>query len=103
MQRHGYSQCRPERGDASVAPEPSSPHVGYIQRARPRSHSKARSAWKLYQNYAFDLVTLGYGRLDDGVMRFSRVAAAAGRARSPERSMKKPVKKKTDAREWTLR
>jgi len=27
--------------------------------------------WKLYQNYALDLVTLRYGRVDDGTMTFT--------------------------------
>jgi hypothetical protein len=26
--------------------------------------------WKLYQNYAFDIMMLRYGRVDDGVMEF---------------------------------
>jgi cation diffusion facilitator CzcD-associated flavoprotein CzcO len=77
MEKHGYAQCRPERNDADVAAEPFMGLTsGYIQRAQhlfPKQGSKA--PWKLYQNYALDLLMLGYGRIEDGVMRFSRVAA----------------------------
>ena len=27
--------------------------------------------WRLYQNYALDIVTLRYGKIDDGVMQYS--------------------------------
>ena len=79
MEKHGYAQCRPERGDADVPREPFIGLTsGYIQRARHLFPQQgAKRPWKLYQNYALDLLVLGYGRLDDGVMRFSRVAAAA--------------------------
>jgi cation diffusion facilitator CzcD-associated flavoprotein CzcO len=79
MEKHGYAQCRPERGDANVPLEPFIGLTsGYIQRARHLFPQQgARRPWKLYQNYALDLLMLGYGRLDDGVMRFSRVAATA--------------------------
>ena len=46
---------------------------GYVQRALeqlPKQGSKA--PWKLYQNYAKDAMTLRYGKLDDGTMKFSR-------------------------------
>ena len=33
-----------------------------------------KKPWKLYQNYALDLVTLRYGKVDDGVMEFSNPA-----------------------------
>ena len=53
---------------------------GYIQRALdtlPKQGSER--PWKLYQNYAMDLVTLRYGKIDDGTMAFSgaKVKAAA--------------------------
>jgi cation diffusion facilitator CzcD-associated flavoprotein CzcO len=46
---------------------------GYVQRARnilPRQG--ARKPWRLNQNYARDLIAMRWGRIDDGVMRFSR-------------------------------
>ncbi len=73
MQKHGYAQCTPRLTDASVKAEPwidfSS---GYVQRTLgkfPKQGSKA--PWKLRQNYALDIMTLRFGRIDDGVMEFS--------------------------------
>ena len=79
MQKHGYAQCRPVRSEPEVAPEPLiGLSSGYVQRARHLFPKQgAKRPWRLYQNYALDLLTLGYGRLEDGVMRFSRAAAAA--------------------------
>jgi len=31
----------------------------------------SKRPWRLYQNYALDIVSLRYGRIDDGVMRYS--------------------------------
>jgi monooxygenase len=74
MQKHGYQQCTPRNLDPSVAEEPwidfSS---GYVQRslhALPKQGSKI--PWKLYQNYAFDIMMLRYGSVDDGVIEFRR-------------------------------
>ena len=72
MQKHGYRQCMPRNVDPSLAEEPwidfSS---GYVQRSLhklPKQGSKL--PWKLHQNYAFDIMMLRYGRVDDGVMEF---------------------------------
>jgi monooxygenase len=72
MQKHGYRQCTPRNVDPSVIEEPwidfSS---GYVQRSLhtlPKQGSKL--PWKLHQNYAFDIMMLRYGRVDDGVMEF---------------------------------
>ncbi len=74
MDRHGYAKCRPVR-DETVAEEPFLDFTsGYVRRALdrlPRQGSKA--PWKLYQNYARDLLALRFGRLDDGTMEFSRL------------------------------
>ncbi|HEX7726693.1 MAG TPA: hypothetical protein VF410_09065, partial [Rhizomicrobium sp.] len=51
---------------------------GYVQRALevlPRQGTK--KPWKLYQNYALDLITLRYGKVDDGTMEFAKAHAAA--------------------------
>ena len=81
MDRHGFTEARPHK-DASVEEAPwldfSS---GYVQRALdilPKQGTKR--PWKLYQNYALDLVTLRYGKVDDGTLQFSkphRVASPA--------------------------
>lgn len=79
MKRHGHQQCTPRNRDPELKAEPwidfSS---GYVQRAiarMPKQGSKA--PWKLYQNYVRDLITLRFGRIDDGVMEFSRPGYAA--------------------------
>jgi cation diffusion facilitator CzcD-associated flavoprotein CzcO len=78
MDRKGYAEVRP-RKDASVEEAPwldfSS---GYVQRAKdvlPRQGNK--KPWKLYQNYALDLVALRYGKVNDGTLRFSKPKLAA--------------------------
>ena len=56
---------------------------GYVQRALhkfPKQGSKA--PWRMPQNYARDIMTLRFGRIDDGVLEFSNPppAPAAKRA-----------------------
>jgi cation diffusion facilitator CzcD-associated flavoprotein CzcO len=77
MDRKGVQIAIPRR-DASVEEAPwldfSS---GYVQRALevlPRQGTK--KPWKLYQNYALDLITLRYGKVDDGTMEFAKAHAA---------------------------
>jgi hypothetical protein len=79
MDRNGYASCTPRNTDPSVLEEPwldfSS---GYVQRAiakMPKQGSKR--PWKLYQNYALDIMTLRYGSVDDGVMEFAKASAAS--------------------------
>jgi monooxygenase len=40
----------------------------------------SKQPWRLYQNYALDIVSLRFGRIDDGVMQYSR-------SQRPRRSM----------------
>jgi cation diffusion facilitator CzcD-associated flavoprotein CzcO len=72
MDKKGWRQCKPRR-DPSVGEQPwldfSS---GYIQRAAGRLPKQGtRMPWKLYQNYARDLMALRFGRLEDGTVEFS--------------------------------
>lgn len=73
MERHGVGQCTPRRRDPSVIEQPWVDFTsGYIQRAMdkfPRQGSKA--PWRLYQNYVLDLVSLKFGKVNDGVMEFT--------------------------------
>ncbi len=51
---------------------------GYVQRTIdkfPKQGSKA--PWKLYQNYALDIVSLKFGRVEDGAMEFSNPRPAS--------------------------
>ncbi len=40
----------------------------------PKQGSKA--PWRLYQNYALDILTLRYGAIEDGAMQFSHTGSA---------------------------
>jgi monooxygenase len=65
------SACR--NVDPSITEIPSlNFSSGYVQRSiakMPKQGSKR--PWRLYQNYALDIVTLRFGKVDDGVMRYS--------------------------------
>jgi monooxygenase len=73
MDRRGYKQCMPHNVDPGVTEMPSlNFSSGYVQRSiakMPKQGSKR--PWRLYQNYALDIVTLRFGKVDDGVMRYS--------------------------------
>jgi cation diffusion facilitator CzcD-associated flavoprotein CzcO len=73
MDRHGYKQCMPHNVDPSVEQLPVLDFSsGYVQRALgtlPKQGSKR--PWRLFQNYAIDIVTLRLGKVDDGVMKYS--------------------------------
>jgi monooxygenase len=73
MDRGGYRQCTPRNADPDLAEEPwVNFSSGYIQRAlslQPKQGSKR--PWKLYQNYALDLLSLRFGSLRDRAMAFS--------------------------------
>ena len=76
MDRIGMRQATARNTDPDMAEEPwldfSS---GYVQRSIgqfPKQGSK--TPWKLYQNYALDIVTLKFGAVDDKVMEFSNPA-----------------------------
>ncbi|MDB4991481.1 MAG: flavin-binding family monooxygenase [Myxococcaceae bacterium] len=81
MDDTGTRQCTPRR-DPSVSEEPWLDFTsGYVQRSIdkfPRQGSRA--PWKLYQNYARDLLSLRYGPVEDGVMEFGNRAPNSGRA-----------------------
>ncbi len=74
MERHGFKYCTPRKQDPSITEEPILNFTsGYVQRAintLPRQGSK--KPWKLYQNYALDLLSLRFSRLEDGTMQFTR-------------------------------
>jgi monooxygenase len=73
MDRHGHKQCVPHNVDPTISELPSLDFSsGYVQRSiakMPKQGSKR--PWRLYQNYALDIVTLRYGKVDDGVMQYS--------------------------------
>ena len=73
MDRHGFRQCLPHNLDPSIEALPALDFSsGYVQRSiakLPKQGSKR--PWRLYQNYALDIVALRYGKVDDGVMQYS--------------------------------
>jgi len=72
MDRHGYRQCMPRNDDPAIEALPSLNFTsGYVQRSiakLPKQGSKR--PWRLYQNYALDIVSLRFGKIDDGVMQY---------------------------------
>ncbi|WP_165189342.1 flavin-containing monooxygenase [Caulobacter soli] len=77
MDRTGTRICTPRLPEGEMEIEPwldfSS---GYVQRAlKILPRQGAKTPWKVHQNYAKDLVALRYGKVDDGVMEFSKVKA----------------------------
>ena len=79
MDAHRYDECVPVNDDPGVTRQPLLDFsAGYVLRSIdqfPRAGS--RSPWRLGMSYAHDLVTLRYGRIDDGAMRFSHRTTAA--------------------------
>jgi cation diffusion facilitator CzcD-associated flavoprotein CzcO len=78
MDAHDYGQVTPRR-DPRVAEQPFIDfNSGYVLRSIdqfPKQGSKA--PWKLYQNYALDILALKYGALEDGALEFSKSAPVA--------------------------
>jgi cation diffusion facilitator CzcD-associated flavoprotein CzcO len=72
MDAHGYVRACPRRRDPSMKEEPLIDFSsGYVKRALDRlPRQGAVAPWKLYQNYALDVVTLKHARLDDRAMEF---------------------------------
>jgi cation diffusion facilitator CzcD-associated flavoprotein CzcO len=77
MDAQGVRRCVP-RVDASVAPEPFIDfNSGYVLRAIQEFPKQgSRAPWRLYQNYARDILALRHGALEDGTMEFSGAAAS---------------------------
>lgn len=75
MARRGYQQCLPRLDSESPASQPMIDFTsGYVQRALddlPKQGS--HPPWKIYQNYVKDLLMMRYGKIDDGVMEFTRL------------------------------
>ena len=76
-------QVTPRNDDPDIGHEPwldfSS---GYVQRAMEKFPKQgSRAPWKLHQNYARDLMSLRYARIEDGVLEFSNPKPATVKAR----------------------
>ncbi|CAN5248905.1 NAD(P)/FAD-dependent oxidoreductase [soil metagenome] len=73
MERRGVAIVTPRRNDPSVTEQPFLDFSsGYVMRALdklPKQGSK--KPWMLHQSYMLDLVSLKFGRVDDGTLEFS--------------------------------
>jgi hypothetical protein len=86
MKAKGVDQVTPVNNDPTVTFEPwldfSS---GYVQRAMARFPKQGnKTPWKLNQNYALDLMSLRYAKLEDGVLQFGARPGATA-AMAPEK------------------
>jgi monooxygenase len=77
MDRNGFTSVTPHNTDPSVTVNLNLPLTsGYFARAKdvlPKQGSKP--PWMLHQNYARDMMSLRYGRVDDGSVVFTRAGA----------------------------
>jgi cation diffusion facilitator CzcD-associated flavoprotein CzcO len=73
MDTQGYTTCVPRRLDPRVEEAAFVPlKAGYIERGKHLLPKQGdRAPWKLKQNYAFDIASIRYSDVDDGVMEFS--------------------------------
>jgi cation diffusion facilitator CzcD-associated flavoprotein CzcO len=82
MREQGYVQCTPLNRDPSITEEPFIDFSsGYVQRSIdqfPRQGSRA--PWRLYQNYALDVLSLRFGAVSDGAMQFARAESTVEQA-----------------------
>ncbi|MEO7363820.1 MAG: NAD(P)/FAD-dependent oxidoreductase [Gemmatimonadaceae bacterium] len=72
MDARGFRQYTPRQHDPSITPEPILDFTsGYVQRALTGLPSQgSKKPWRVHQNYARDLLTIRFGKIDDGVMEF---------------------------------
>jgi cation diffusion facilitator CzcD-associated flavoprotein CzcO len=85
MDERGYGSVTPVNNDLTVEPQPFIDFSsGYVLRAIdsfPKQGSKA--PWRLYQNYARDIVSLRFGALEDGALQFAPAHVGSATAAEP--------------------
>ncbi len=79
MDAVGASQCTPRRTDPSVQEQPWLDFTsGYVQRSLPRFPKQgSKRPFRVYQNYALDLLMLRYGAVDDGTLELAPAGGTA--------------------------
>jgi cation diffusion facilitator CzcD-associated flavoprotein CzcO len=81
LDSHGVDYCVPSPPDDIEAAPLIDFSSGYIQRALPYLPKQGtRPPWRTYQNYIKDMLTIRYGRIRDGHMRFVRLGSDASGA-----------------------
>ena len=96
MDATGKKIVMPHNFDKSVEHRPFvDMQSGYVQRAMERAPQQgSKLPWKLYQNYALDLATLRFGKVNDETLVFSNPEAF-----SVKRSNTKTYEAKTELKE----
>lgn len=76
MDKEGFRYCMPVNTDESIGKLSFIDlESGYIQRVADKLPKQGdRAPWRLYQNYALDMLKLRFGTVTDGVMHFYRKA-----------------------------
>lgn len=76
MKKHDYTTCVPELDPAYASNAPLMDFTsGYIQRSLDQLPKQgSRPPWQNHQNYISDLIHMKFGKIDDGVMQFSKAA-----------------------------
>ncbi len=79
LEQHGYTQCVPRCAADTAQDQPLlSLTSGYVQRGSHLFPKQGRKApWVMHQNYLLDLLSLRFGRVDDGTLVFSRAGPRA--------------------------
>jgi monooxygenase len=76
MDKSGYQVCVPQNDDPTLKEEPwlnlSSGYISRVSDKLPKQGSK--TPWKLHQNYVRDIISLKFGSVDDGVLKYSNRA-----------------------------
>ncbi len=85
MDKNGYDIATPANRDPGLKREPFlNLNSGYILRAAERLPKQGdKDPWRNPQSYFRDIAILRYGRIDDGVMTFSKAAGVASNATDP--------------------
>ncbi len=90
MDARKVDYCVAERNDPTVGELPWLDfNSGYVQRAMdefPRQGDK--KPWKLYQNYLMDMLSLRFGKLADGTLRFAKKGAVTPAAANTDTAAK---------------
>lgn len=75
MDSKGYVSCVPVPPDGLESAPLLDLKAGYVERAASRLPRQGTvPPWRTYQNYFQDMLTIRYGRLEDGAIQFSRKA-----------------------------
>ena len=72
MARRGFTICTPRLRDPAVTEEPMlNFSSGYVRRAvGVLPHQGSKAPWRVHQNYLLDMLTMRFGRIEDGVLEF---------------------------------